>query len=42
MMLSCHEWIVYASTLSCYLKMMKNEMEKEDMLEYTYGDEEII
>jgi len=41
-MLSCHEWIANASTLSCYGNMMKKEMDKEDTLEDTYGAEEII
>lgn len=37
-----HEWIIEdVGTLSCYGKMMKKEMEKEDMIEYTYRAEEI-
>jgi len=41
-MSSCHEWITNVGTPSCYGKMMKKEMEKDDMLEDTYGSKEII
>ena len=40
-MSSCHKWIADVGTLSCYGKMMKKETEKEDMIEDTYGYEEI-
>lgn len=42
LMLSFHEWIVDARNISCYGKMMKKEMGKEDMIENKYGAEEII
>jgi len=35
LMSSCHEWIADAGTLSYYDRMMKKEMEKENMLEDT-------
>jgi len=34
-MLSGHEWIVDERNLSCYGKMMKKEMEKENIIEET-------
>lgn len=40
-MSSCHEWIADAITLSCYGKMMKKELEKEDIIKETYGVGEI-
>lgn len=40
MMASCHEWIVYVGTLSCYDRMTKKEMEKEKILEETSLDED--
>jgi len=39
-MSSCHEWIAVASILSRYDMMMMKEMEKETMLENTYGAEQ--
>ena len=41
-MLSCHEWIIDVGILSCYGKMMKMEMVKDELLEETYRAKEII
>jgi len=38
---SFHGWIVDEGTLSCYRKMIKKDMEKDDMLIDTYGALEI-
>lgn len=40
-MSSCHEWIAGAGTLSFYGKMVKKQMDKENMLEDTYRAKEI-
>ena len=42
MMSSCYEWIENVGILSCYGKMMKKKMEKDEVLEETYEAQEII